>query len=58
MQTRYKTGLVNYADLIQAHYNLLNAELDNKKAHWEAWKALLYQAAVLGDENIFINAIQ
>jgi outer membrane protein len=58
MQIRYNTGLVNFADLIQAQYNLVKAELDIKKSYWDAWKALLLQAAVAGDENSFLNAIQ
>lgn len=58
MQIRYNTGLVNYADLMQAQYNLLKAELDHKKSYWDAWKALLLQAAVQGDETIFTNAIK
>jgi outer membrane protein TolC len=55
MQTRYNTGLVNFADLIQVQYNLLKAELDVKQAYWDAWKALLLQAAVKGDLTIFLN---
>lgn len=58
MQTRYNTGLVSFADLIQAQYNLLKAELDVKQAYWEAWKALLLQAAVQGDLNIFLQEIR
>ena len=58
MQIRYNTGLVNFADLIQTQYNLLKAELDSKRSYWDAWKALLLQAAVKGDENVFLNAIQ
>ncbi len=58
MQIRYNTGLANYADLIQTQYNLLKAELDNRKSYWDAWKALLLQVVVKGDENIFLNAIQ
>jgi outer membrane protein len=58
MQIRYNTGLVNFSDLIQAQYNLLKAELDLKKAYWDAWKALLLLAAVKGDENIFLNEIK
>lgn len=58
MQARYNTGLVNFADLIQAQYNLLKAELDSKTAYWDAWKAMLLQTAVNGDENIFLNAIR
>jgi outer membrane protein len=58
MQVRYNTGLVNFADLIQAQYNLVKAELDVKKAYWDAWRALLLQAAVKGDMNIFLNQIR
>ena len=58
MQTRYNTGLVSFSDLIQAQYNLLKAELDVKKSYWDAWKALLLQAAIKGDETIFLNEIR
>jgi outer membrane protein len=58
MQIRYNTGLVNFSDLIQTQYNLLKAELDVKKAYWDAWKALLLEAAVNGNENIFLNEIK
>lgn len=58
MQVRYNTGLVNFSDLIQAQYSLLQAELDVKEAYWNAWKALLLEAAVNGDENIFLNEIR
>jgi outer membrane protein len=58
IQTRYNTGLVNFADLIQAQYNLLKAELDVKQAYWNAWKALLLQAAVKGDMNVFLNEMK
>jgi outer membrane protein TolC len=58
MQTRYNTGLASFPDLIQAQYNLLKAELDVKSACWDAWKGLLLQAAVKGDEHIFLNEIK
>jgi outer membrane protein TolC len=58
MQTRYNTGLVNFSDLIQTQYNLLKAEVDLKKSYWDVWKALLLQAAIKGDENIFLNEIR
>ncbi|OQP60073.1 hypothetical protein A3860_34650 [Niastella vici] len=58
IQTRYNTGLVNFADLIQAQYNLLKSELDVKQAYWDAWKALLLQAAVKGDMNVFLNEMK
>ena len=58
MQIRYNTGLVNFTDLIQTQYNLLSAELDVKQSYWDAWKALLLQAAVNGDINVFLNQIK
>jgi len=58
MQLRYNTGLVNLADLVQAQYNLLQAELDLKRAFWNVWKAKLLEAAVKGDVNIFLNEIK
>lgn len=58
MQTRYETGLVSFSELIQAQYNLIKAELDNKTAYWDVWKALLLQTAVQGDEQLFLKATQ
>ena len=58
MQLRYNTGLVDISDLVQAQYNLLQAELDVKKAHWNVWKAKLLESAVKGDVNIFLNEIK
>ena len=58
MQLRYNTGLVNISDVVQAQYNLLQAELDVKKAYWNVWKAKLLEAAVKGDVNIFLKEIQ
>jgi outer membrane protein len=55
--SRYNSGLVNYADLIQAHYALIKSEADLKRAYLDAWKALLYKAAVQGDINIFLNKL-
>ncbi|MBT1686859.1 TolC family protein [Dawidia soli] len=53
--SRYNSGLVNYADLIQAQYVLIKSEADLKRAYLNAWKALLYKAAVQGDIHIFLN---
>lgn len=58
MQIRYNTGLVNFSDLIQTQYNLLKSELDLKQSYWDAWKALLLEAAVKGDVTIFLNEIR
>lgn len=55
--SRYRAGLANYADLIQAQYNLLKAEGDLKKSCIEAWKALLYKAAAEGDLRLFLNQV-
>lgn len=58
MQTRYSTGLVNLSDVVQVQYNLLQAELYVETAYWNAWKALLLQASVKGDLNLFLNEIK
>jgi outer membrane protein TolC len=58
MQARYSTGLVSLSDVVQVQYNLLQAELDVKAAYWNSWKALLLQAAVKGDLNLFLNEIK
>lgn len=58
MKIRYSTGLVNFSDLVQSQYGLLRAELDLKQAYWDAWKALLLEAAVKGDTNVFLNEIK
>jgi len=57
LRSRYNAGLVNYADLIQSQYTLIKSEADLKRAHLDAWKALLYKAAVQGDINIFLNQL-
>ena len=57
LKSRYNSGLVNYADYIQAQYALIKSETDLKRAYIEAWKALLYNAAVQGDINIFLNQL-
>jgi len=58
LQTRYNTGLTNFSDLIQSQYALVKAESDLKESYWEAWKALLYKAAVGGNLNIFFNELK
>ena len=57
VSSRYHSGLANYPDLIQARYALVKAEADLKKAYLDAWKALLYKAAVEGDIDWFLNQI-
>lgn len=55
--SRYNSGIVNYADLIQSQYALVKAEADLKKAYIDAWKALLYKAFVNGDVGIFTDQL-
>lgn len=57
MQSRYQSGLANFADLMQAQYALVKADADNKTAYMAVWKALLYKAAVNGDLNLFLNQV-
>ena len=55
--SRYNSGLLSYTDFVQAQYALVRSEADLRKAYVEAWKALLYLAAVNGDLNLFINQL-
>jgi len=57
LESRYRSGLTNFADLIQAQYALIKAETDYKLAYISVWKAFLYKAAVNGDLNLFINQL-
>jgi outer membrane protein TolC len=58
LQVRYNEGLIDYTSLIQAQYDLLNAEARLKSAYANTWKALLSLAVIRGDLNIFLNQIQ
>ena len=58
LSTRYNAGMTNYADLVQAQYGLVKAETDLKKSYLECWKALLYEAAVQGDLNVFLKQVK
>jgi outer membrane protein TolC len=55
--SRYRAGLTNYADLIQAQYLLIKAETENKTDFMGVWKALLNKAAISGDLNLFLNQV-
>jgi outer membrane protein len=56
-QRRYNEGLIDYTELIQAQYDLLNAEVRMKNVYLMAWQALLKLAVVKGDINFFLNQI-
>lgn len=58
LRTRYETGLIDYTDLIQAQYELLNAESRLGNAYVNAWKMLLKLAVVRGDMALFQNQLQ
>lgn len=53
IQTRYRSGLVDYTQLIQAQYNLLQSEVRLRSAIIQCWKALLQVALAQGDLGIF-----
>jgi outer membrane protein len=55
--SRYNSGLVSYTEVVQAQYALVKAESDLAKAHMEAWKSLLFKAAVSGDIDLFLNQL-
>lgn len=57
LMSRYNSGLTNYADLIHAQYALIKSEADLKRAYLNAWKALLYKAAVQGDITVLLNQL-
>lgn len=57
LQSRYQSGLANFADLVQAQYALVKAAADNKTAFMAVWKALLYKAAVNGDLDLFLKQV-
>jgi len=57
LASRYNSGLLNYTELIQAQFALVQSEADLKRAYIEAWKALLYMAAVNGNLDDFVNQL-
>jgi len=58
MVSRYNAGLANYTDIVQAQYNLIKAEDDDKTNHIAVWKAFLYKAAVAGDIDLFLKQVK
>jgi len=57
LKAQYESGLVNFTELAEAQHELVAAEINYRKAYWEAWKALLYKAAVYGNLDIFLNEL-
>ncbi|AYN66464.1 MAG: TolC family protein [Cyclobacteriaceae bacterium] len=56
-QSRYQAGLMSFTELIESQNELITAEIELRKSYWEAWKALLYTAAVNGNLEIFLNQL-
>lgn len=57
LQVRYNAGLIDYTDLIQAQYDLVNAEARLKNTYANTWKALLTLSVIRGDLNIFLDEL-
>jgi outer membrane protein TolC len=55
IESRYKSGLINYYDVIQAQQLLFQSEATVKIAYFGAWRALLNEAAYSGNLNLFLN---
>jgi outer membrane protein TolC len=55
IQSRYKSGLINYYDVIQAQQLLFQSEATVKITYYTAWRALLNEAAYNGNLNFFLN---
>lgn len=57
MLSRYNAGLANYADVVQAQYNLVKTESDDKLTYMAVWKAVVYKAAATGNLDLFLNQV-
>jgi outer membrane protein TolC len=55
IQSRYKSGLINYYDVIQAQQLLFQSAATVSIAYYSAWRALLNEAAYSGNLNLFLN---
>lgn len=57
IQSQYQAGLITFTELIEARNELVTAEIELRRSYWEAWKALLYVAAINGNLEIFLNQL-
>jgi outer membrane protein TolC len=55
IQSRYKSGLINYYDVIQAQQLLFQSEAAVRITYYNAWRSLLNKAAYYGNLNLFLN---
>jgi outer membrane protein len=58
LQIRYNAGLINYTELIQSQYDLLNSEARLKNAFINSWESLLRLAVIRGNIDVFLNQIK
>lgn len=55
---RYRTGLVDYAELIRSQYDLVQAESRLRNSYIDCWKALLKLSVSRGDIGLFLEQVQ
>lgn len=55
---RYESGLAPLTELVQSFYILSRADADVAVAYSNAWRALLFKAASLGDVELFLNQLK
>jgi len=57
IRTRYDAGLINLSELLQGQADLAAAEAEDIQLRSELWKAILYQAAVSGNLDLFMQLL-
>ena len=57
-KARYESGLTNLIELSQTLYILTRAEADYTITYNNTWRALLANAAAVGDFNLFLNTVK
>lgn len=55
---RYQSGLAPLTELVQSYYILSRADADVAVAYSNAWRALLFKAASIGDTELFLSQLK
>ncbi|MBS1917537.1 MAG: TolC family protein [Bacteroidetes bacterium] len=58
LELSYKTGLIDYTQLSQGGYELLNAGINKANSFLQVWHSLLDIAVAKGDINIFLQQLK
>ncbi len=58
LKQSYETGLIDYARLAQAQYELLKAEVNDANARLQLWRSLLAVAIATGNLNLFTSQLK